>query len=363
MGIGKINKVKVDLCSYPPYMFLAPRKFGKTTWWNNLVPYAWGDETKGLLIAFEDGYLALDGLQYEPVRDWNSDYDDDTGLRGFVQIVDDIVENNSEYGLKGVCIDTLDKMIDVATKEVLRQHKKEKGTTCKTLNEAFSGYGRGKERLKNICNEQIQRLRDAGIAVFFLCHTKNKERSDMISGEKYEQITNNLNDDIYTNFADDAQIVMVGAFDREINSGKILNEERVIYLRGTATVDAGGRFDNLPDKISLDVSEFMEAFENAVKGAIKTGKTDDKTMTKMKKEEIEDITKKAEIAKKKDIEKSNDDSDDRSDLLQELNKKFMAASKDAQGKAKDLLKSKGYKKFSDPELSFDDLNEIINLLA
>ena len=40
----KKNKVKVDLCSYPPYMFLAPKKFGKTTFWYNLVRDAWGDD-------------------------------------------------------------------------------------------------------------------------------------------------------------------------------------------------------------------------------------------------------------------------------------------------------------------------------
>ena len=53
----KKNKVKVDLCSYPPYMFLAPKKFGKTTFWYNLVRDAWGDDDKGLLISF--GRLSL----------------------------------------------------------------------------------------------------------------------------------------------------------------------------------------------------------------------------------------------------------------------------------------------------------------
>ena len=110
----------------------------------------------------------------EDVEKWNAEYDEETGLRGFVQIVDDIIENNDEYGLKGVCIDTLDAMIDVATKEVLRLHKKELGTTCKSLLDAFKGYGRGKSRLLDICNEQITRLINAGIAVFYLCHTKKR---------------------------------------------------------------------------------------------------------------------------------------------------------------------------------------------
>lgn len=137
----KINKVKADLCSYPPYIFLAERKFGKTTFWRDLVREAWGDDTKGLLISFgnEEGYHALDGIQVEVAQKWNAPYDEDTDMRGFVQIVDDIVENNDEYGLKGVCFDTLDTMVDVCTDEVLRQHKREKGTDCKSLNDAFGG--------------------------------------------------------------------------------------------------------------------------------------------------------------------------------------------------------------------------------
>ncbi len=364
MPIGKINKVKADLCSYPPYILLAPKKFGKTTFWYNLVPYAWGDQTKGLLISFgnEEGYHSLDGLQVEVAKQWSADYDEETGLRGFVQIVDDIVENNKEYGLKGVCFDTLDTMIDVATKEVLRQHKKEKGTTCKTLNEAFSGYGRGKVRLFDICNEQIARLRDAGLAVFIMCHIRNKEKTDLISGEKYEQITNNLTDDIFSNFADAAQMVMVGAFDRDINAGKLISEKRALYLRGNSQVDAGGRFTNLPEKIDLDVEEFMSAFESAVKASIKT-KVTDKTIAKMKSDEEIDREKKAEIAKKKEAETKIEEEleENRDDYIATIQEKFQDADADIKKKAKELLASAGVKKFTDPELSITILKEIAGL--
>ena len=364
MPIGKINKVKADLCSYPPYILLAPKKFGKTTFWYNLVPYVWGDQEKGLLISIgnEEGYHSLDGLQVEVAKQWSADYDEETGLRGFVQIVDDIVENNKEYGLKGVCFDTLDTMIDVATKEVLRQHRKEKGTVCKTLNEAFSGYGRGKVRLFDICNEQIARLRDAGLAIFIMCHIKNKEKNDLLSGEKYEQITNNLTDDIFSNFADAAQMVMVGAFDREINAGKLISEKRALYLRGNSQVDAGGRFTSLPEKINLDVEEFMNAFEGAVKASIKT-KVTDKSLAKMRSEEEADREKKAEVAKKKEAEAKIEEEleENRDDYIAIIQEKFQDADADLKKKAKELLASSGVKKFTDPELNIATLKEIAEL--
>lgn len=362
MGIGKINRVKADLCSYPPYIFLAPKKFGKTSFWYNLVPYVWGDDTKGLLISFgnEEGYHSLDGIQVEVAKKWDEDYDEETGLRGFVQIVDDIVENNSEYGLKGVCFDTLDTFIDVVTEEVLRQHKKEKGTICKTLNEAFSGYGRGKQRLFSLCNQQIARLRDAGLAIFILCHIKNKEKTDLMSGEKYEQITNNLTDDIFSNFADAAQIVMTGAYDREISNGKLLGEKRVVYLRGNSVVDAGGRFTDIPEKIDLDVEQFMNAFNYAVQHSIRNGKSDTKTIEKMKKEEEKERTVKALISKKREAEKAQYNEERNEEIKGIIQEKVPKLDQDTKTKFKAKMAELGISNFKDvSQIPTKDLEELL----
>ena len=349
MGIGHINKVKVDLCSYPPYILLAPKKFGKTTFWSELVPAAWGDVTKGLLISCgeEEGYHAIDQLQVEVAKTWKGELDEETGLRGFVNIVDDIVDNNAEYGLKGVCIDTLDTFINIATQEVLRQHKKEKGTVAKTLNEAFSGYGRGKIRLLNICNEQIARLRNAGLAVFFLCHIKNKEKTDLRSGEKYEQITNNLTEDIFNNFGDAAQMVMVGTYDRIINNGKIESEERVVYLRGNSDIDAGSRFTYLPEKIHLDVHEFLDAFNEGVKGAMSKDKVTDKELDKMKKAEDKDREIKAALSQKKDKAKRDIDEEKNEELRDYIQSKFSDLNKDQKLEFRKIMEKYSIDNFKD----------------
>lgn len=359
----KINKVKADLNSYPPYMFLAPRKFGKTTWWYKLVKEAWGEDTKGLLISFgnEEGYHSLDGLQVEVAKEWDQPYDEDTDLRGFVQIVDDVIENNNTYGIKGVCFDTLDTMVAVATKEVLRQHKREKGTTCKSLNDAFSGYGRGTERLLSIMDEQIEKLRDAGIAVFILCHIKNKERSDLVSGDKFEMITNNLPDSIYTHFGDAAQIVMVGVLDREINNGKILKEERVVYLRGNSQVDAGGRFEEIREKIDLNPASFLEAFNEAVKASMGNKSATDKDIAKMKEAEEETAKKKAEIALSRRKENEINE-EENADLLEKIKSVWNTVSAETKDEAKQYMKSEGYSKFND-EVPTKVLHKVVEMLG
>ena len=118
----KMNQISCDLASYPYYMLLSPRKFGKTTWWRNLVVAAWGNASKGLLISCgtESGFHHLDNLQVEEALTWDDDYDEETGHRGLVQIVDDLIENNADYGIKGVCFDTFDTLFDIATDEVMK---------------------------------------------------------------------------------------------------------------------------------------------------------------------------------------------------------------------------------------------------
>ena len=363
----KRNKVKADLCSYPPFIFLAERKFGKTTFWYNLVQEAWGDDGKGLLISFgnEEGYHSLDGVQVEVAKKWGASYVEETDLRGFVQIVDVIIENNSEYGLKGVCFDTLDTMVEVATAEILRQHKIEKGTVCKSLNDAFGGYGRGVERLLKLIHEQEARLHDAGLAVFYLCHTKNKEKTDMASGEKYEQITNNLQSNIFTSIADSAQMVMVGLIERDIVNGKIVNEDRVIYLRGTSEVDAGSRFTaGLPEKIHLSAREFLDAFESAVKASIKSGKTSDAAIEKMRAEEEQEIQKRAAIAKKKEDAKKELEAQEakREEYIEKITSQLINSGDDKKEKFKEMVLSTGCKNIKDPAMPIQVLADILEMV-
>lgn len=361
----KINKVKADLCSYPPYIFLAERKFGKTTFWYDLVREAWGDDSKGLLVSFgnEEGYHALDGIQVEVAKKWSAPYDPETDLRGFVQIVDDIVENNKEYGLKGICFDTLDTMVDVATVEVLRQHKIEKGTVCKSLNDAFGGFQKGVTRLLDIIFEQEARLRDAGLAVFYLCHTKSKEKTDMKSGEKYEQITNNLQSNIYTKIADAAQMVMVGLMDRDIVNGKIIDERRVVYLRQTSEVDAGSRFkdEGLPEKIELSPRAFLDAFESAVKASIKSSS---KSLDEMKADEQAEATRKAEIAQKKEQEAKAREAEEalRDTYIEEITRKMVNANVEVKKAFKEKVIATGCANIKDTNMPIDVLKEILELV-
>lgn len=355
----KINSIKADLGSYPHYVLLGQPKVGKSSFFRDLVIEKYGDPSKGLLISCgnENGFRALDNLQVEEAKEFNQEYDEETDSRGFVQIVDDLIENNKEYGIKIVAIDTLDCYYDIALQEVLRLSRKETGKQCKSLNDAFGGFGRGRVRLIDLMTEQISRLENAGIAVFVISHVKEKTRTDMVTGTEYQVWSNNMNDDVYGAIANSAQMIMMAVFDREIEGGKIKGENRVLYLRATMSLDAGSRFNGLPEKIPFTPKAFLDAFEQGVKNSATVKPMTDAEMNARKKAEEEQRAKSAEIARRKDEEVN------RQKMLDGIQERFAKVSPDVQNQAREILKENGCTKFSDPKLPISALKDVYNLVA
>lgn len=210
-------------------------------------------------------------------------------------------------------------------------------------------------------DEQIDRLRDAGFAVFILCHTKLKEKTDILSGEKYEQLTNNLQDGIFGHFADKSQMVMIGAIDREINNGKVVSEERLIHLRGNSLIDAGSRFEELPETITLNPRDFLDTFEAAVKGQMKKPATDAQ-IKKMKKEEAAAQEKKAEQSLKKQQAAREFDEDRNLELIATIKDNLGLADEEAKEEIKKVMAEYGIKNFKTTNISTEGLQKIVDIL-
>jgi len=363
----KKNVIKVDLCSYPPYVIMGEPKSGKSTLFRDLVLHNYGKEESGLLISFkdEDGYLALDRLQFEKTIEWNSDEDEETGLRGFVQIVDDLVENKKDYEIKMVAFDTYDKLVEMAITEVLKQHKKEKGTPCKSINDALGGYGKGRDYLLEIILKQIGRLRGAGYAIFILAHTKFKEKTDPLTGDTYEQLTNNLRADYYNAIANIAQMITNITVEREVKEGKQVGEKRVIYFRSNGIVDAGGRFANLPEKLPLSAEHFMDAFNIGVKSSF-LGGVSDKVIETQKKVEVKEIASAADVAWKKEQAEIQQElaHDDVAEYVTIIQAKFPKAKDDVKETIRGIMSEYNIANFKTPEeLSPEGLKKIVEALA
>ena len=297
----KKNSVKVDLCSYPQYVLIGQRGIGKTTLFRDIVIEEYGSPEYGLLISCgnESGYHSLDNLQVEEVREWTKEYgfpEKENGVpeeywtRGLVEVIDDLVFNKANYNIKLVCFDTLDELYPMAEQRVFYEHKKKKGTYPESLNSALGGYGAGQARAVELVTEQIARLRNAGYGVFLIGHVKVKDKIDPVTGDVYEQYTNNLSNKYFGAVADTAQMVVnivnqlniVGG--TEDKAGRISGSDRIMYFRDTGLIDAKSRFVGVPDSLPLSAKNFLEAFKMGVRGS-QTQPIEEKEIKKQVKKE------------------------------------------------------------------------------
>lgn len=363
----KMNTVKASLENYPPVVLQGIAKSGKTTFFRDLVLYEYKDPSKGLLISCgnEEGYHALDQLQVAVASSWSGDYDEETDSQGLTSIVDEVIDTRKETGIRIVAFDTLDTMVDLAEAEVCRLWAREAHLPVKnvTINSCFGGYGRGLDKEIELIIEQIARLRAVGIAVFVISHTKLKEKTDMYSGEKYEQITNNLQNKLYTAVESGAQMVCTAIMERDINNNKITNERRRLYLVRTSQVDAGCRFPGMPESIDFTPEAFMAAFRQGVKNSMISSPKTDAQIDKQAAEEVEELKKKGDTAAIRDKEARKEEAEEekRDEYVAVIAAKFPSASTEVKAQAKEMLANSGAAKFSSPDLPIADLKAIAQL--
>ena len=348
------NTVKCDIGSYIHY-WRGIKKSGKTTLFYELVKKQYGDLNKGLLIAIgnEIGYQALDGLVYAETPTWAD----------LMEVVDDLVENKADNDFKIVGLDTADELIKLAKQEVIRLHKKKTGNVVE-FNAALGGYGAPRDKVNELVDDVLAKLRSAGYGIVIIGHTKIKDIKEK-NGDAYQKLGSNLNEDFDNIFANKADIIMVIYSEKEIDESKhVTDVQRYMYFRTDGFIDAGGRFTNIPARVPYGADEYISAFEQAVKGAM-SGDVSDKEIAKRKKKEEDDRAKAAEeYSNKIKKAKANDKlEENRQSYLDIISANFQAADADLKEKAKDMLAKAGVKKFTDPSLNIETLKTISELFV
>jgi hypothetical protein len=254
------NVPKVALESY--FMVLhAPSKFGKSTFAYELAKKHYkGDLSKMLLIATESGFNALNGVYAVKVNDFK-DGDEDLDTRGFVEVVDELIENKKDVPFKMIVIDTLSALEDLAEKEVIRQQKR-KGKQISTIGEL--AYGIGYNLVEGLVDEQITRLRQAGYGVLVIAHSKMK-KVELQDGTSYEFATLNALGKVMDVITREADFIIYGDITTTHNEGVVSSKRELVFRSANGHL-CGTRFKHMPNRIDFDIDLFLETFEEAVQG-------------------------------------------------------------------------------------------------
>ena len=331
------------------YILAGEPKTGKTTLFAKLVEELYGDVTKGILLACEAGYQALK-VTAEDVNNWDD----------FEELVDELVEEKDELPYKIIGIDTGDKLWTYAQNAVIKEwninnpNKKTKYITgVGAKKKGAEGFGAGYNQAAGKIEEQIDRLFKSGYGVVVVCHSKNQtiEEED---GTKYDQLVVSLPQKAREVFIDRADFITFLKKEKTKTDDGV-ETKRYMYFRSDGYVDAGCRFDYVPERIEFndDPKQFIQIFEDAVKAEF----GDEKEVVQIKEQQKEQREKEAQEYIKQEKENKSVD-----DYIKEIDKMVKQIDKakrnEAANQIENILGTKNYKQIDDVQLLQEALESL-----
>lgn len=331
MAFGKRNKVSLNIFDYNIGL-LGESGVGKTSLINSVCTKYTGDPESVLFleIGLERGCDALEDVNYINCPEWEMEYDELTNSAGFMTVCEDIINHPSDYpSLKTVVWDTYDQLITIAEKEVINMWNKEcrkaghPEKCANTINGCYSGFGRGEKKAIELMLDTFARLRSVGISTIVIGHCKNKEQSDILTGETFSVLTSDQQQNYFNALKKNLHFLALAYVDRTIArektgkksfngkdefKGVIKEEARKIKFRDDgAVVDCKSRFSNIVPEIDLDADQFIKAITDAIKAEqAKSGKSyeeskkEQEALDKAKEERIAQAEAEAKLNKKLD---------------------------------------------------------------
>lgn len=219
MKYGKKNEININPLAYN-LALIGESGIGKTTIIKQYCEKLAGSNGYIFLeIGKEDGADAISGINYINCPEWDGDYDENTNSMGFNTFIEDVVENRmSDWAeVKVVVIDTYDELFSIAEPKVISMHNRENPTKkVKSIKAAFGGFQAGEDKTIEIVLDALWSLKKVGISFIVIGHTKNKNITDVVTGEEYAQLTSNISQKYFNAIKTKVHFLGVGAIDREI---------------------------------------------------------------------------------------------------------------------------------------------------
>lgn len=268
LGKIKAHKVVADAFQYK-YVIAGRPKAGKTSLVHGIVKEKYdGDLSKLLLVAFEKGYNALDGIYAQDIDEWTT----------FQDLVDELVANKDDIPFKVLGFDTVDVMGKMATDYVIRTQSRKDGKRYTAINDL--AYGKGYELLEREMGEQITKLDKAGFSLIFLTHDKDRQ-FETREGLKYDKTTLSLGGRVRDLILNMVDFIVFIELSKELVKG-VAEDRRYIYFRGDSGLEAGSRFKHVPNRIEYSFKGFIDTIEDAI---LQEYGGDSKAVEKAKKEQ------------------------------------------------------------------------------
>ncbi len=214
---------------------------------------------KALLLAFETGFLAIEGCMAQPINKWSE----------FKQVLKQLKDERAHEVYSNIIVDTADIAYDLCEKYICNQ------AGVSAINEI--PYGQGWGRAAKEFDEALRSIPQMGYGLVLISHSQDKVFKDEQTGEEYNQIVPTL--------GNKPRLIVDRMSDIIGYARPVENEDgsthTVLYMRGTPRFIAGSRFKYTPDKIDFTYDNLVDAIGEAIdkQAAESNGKfvTDERT--------------------------------------------------------------------------------------
>ncbi len=299
----KANKPTASLEGYFITM-LAPSKFGKTTFAIDLPKAFYGNLDSTLLLATEIGYKTMDGVFAIPITGFDHAEEDDGEQRGFIETVDELIENKSDIPFRFIIIDTITALERYAVSYAIRKANREDRPDKRYTDISDVPWGKGYNIVSEEIYKQIDRLKKAGFGVFIIGHSKTKKIKNR-DGFEYDYTTLNVLGKTSDIIEREADMIIYGDLLVEEGKDGKTTTNRKLRFRSDGNILCGTRFRNFPAEIDNDVEVFIQTFKDAVLGlyggdeeAVEQAKEEQAKASEEKgsKQEVEEAPEENEVA-------------------------------------------------------------------
>ena len=363
----KKNEISYNIKDYV-HLIIGAKKIGKSSMFAEIGRAEYGlDKTLSISMGDEDGHKCLKNLPYVNPQNWDE----------FHEIIHDLVTHPDDYPFEIVSIDTIDVMVDMAIDKVLKEHLIKYKEPCKSINDAFGGYGRGKEAVVRLISNEIELIKRSKYGLFLIGHNKVRSQEDR-DGVTYLQLTSNLESQYYNVFSYKAPIICNIDIEENISNailddkgkqrkaGTLQSRERYMYFRSDGYIDAGSRLAGLPNRVPFGENPKVAAMNyiNAVKEGIKEADEfsgdDEDFAEKAKKADAEKAKKATENAIKTI---KADENEKRTELFEYFKELLKSAGTKQKNEVVNLVKEMDYTtKDLETKASVEELQQLISIL-
>jgi hypothetical protein len=370
----KKNVPKVELQSIIT-LVAGGYKTGKTRLWKEVTELHYATPDESLLLAFEDGYETWELDSIVPLHDEGTDKDLWKVWDYFKKtVVPDLVQEAKDGRIvKLIGVDTADRAIDACAAWVLNDRNKKYGKSFVSLqdisdNTKENGWTSLYEELK----KPFDTLKNAGYGLFYIGWTKEKETT-LHNGLKYNSIQLMMNNTGKKVFESQASLICclfneTSVLDKSGNelednltdkkgkekASKFHDTKTMMYFRPSEYVEiAGGRYTNLPEKAEYSAENFLQVFEEAVKGQLKK--------TSQSVEEIKQVEEKDRQEKVNELADKLEN--DPSELMGQINDVIVKMTKEQkQEAAVEFEKAFGVKNYKQEEGNIENLKKALDIV-